>query len=871
MRKFLLSIFALFSTLAVSAAHITGGEVRYEFLRDEGDSKVYRITLLLFRDNNCQGCAGLPVSVPVGIYNNDNSSLFGGFRTVDRTTETEVPILAFPGCLTNAPSFNYSMGTYPMEVTLPNNNAGYTFSYQTCCRVKNIVNLTSNPSTGGDQGSTYIAVIPGKNKLIGGINDNSAQFQTGISVICYGRRFTLDFSATDSDGDEIVYELCNGLDGGAAVDAGYSTPAGPPHNSLSYQSPYSGLQPLGSLATINSSTGIISGIAPSVAGAYVVSVCAKSYRNGLFLDEHRKDFIVTVSPCDLSGAELDLSYSNCKDSTFTFTNNNNSPLNLTFLWTFGDGNTSTEQMPTHTYADTGVYKITLTVNAGGSCSSTAESLLSVFPSFETRFATTAPACKNVNVQFTDQTFATYGPVNKWRWNFGDPSSGVSNTSVLKDPVHAYNTSGTYNVQLISSSPKGCIDTLLAPVIIVDTPALRLPNDTLICSVDTLQISAQKDIPGGTIRWSPNYMISDVNSFTPLVSPDVTTTYTAVLTDPSGCSAIKSFTIRVVDFVTVAAMPDTTICRTDSIQLRIVTDGLLYRWTPTAGLSNPNILNPRAAPNASSTTYTLTSTIGKCSKTADIIVRTVPYPAANAGPDSAICAGTSMQLNATGGSTYAWTPTSFLSATNIPNPIVRNPNFSVQYIVTVRDTLGCPKPVRDTVYIKVIKLVADAGPRDTSIVKDQPLQLNGTGGDIYLWSPGTYLSDVNISNPVSNPKDSIEYVLRVSNAEGCTATDTINVRLFFLEPGLYVPTAFTPNGDAINNTFKPIALGIRSLDNFVIYNRFGELVFQTSQIGKGWDGKYKAAAQGTDTFVWYAEATDYKGRKLKKKGTVVLIR
>ena len=854
------------------AAHITGGEVLYEFLRNEGNAKVYRITLILFRDNNTTNGAPLPPSVSVGLFNNDNGQLFGSYQTLSRSSEFPVPILAAPGCLTNAPNFNYSGGTYIYEATLPNNSNGYTFTYQTCCRVSNIENITANgASQFGDQGSTYISLIPGNTLLPNGITDNSAVFQTGISILCYGKRFTLDFSATDSDGDSLVYALCNGLGGGRAVNSGFTDPDPPPYASLDYRSPYSGLLPLGSQASINSSTGIISGIAPSVAGKYVVSVCVKSYRNGVFINEHRKDFIVTVSPCDLSGAELDLTYTNCKDSTFTFSNNNNSPLNLTFLWSFGDGATSTAQMPTHTYADTGVYTIKLVVNGGTSCADSAASTLSVFPSFDTRFNSTAPVCKDVSVQFTDATFATYGPVNKWIWNFGDPGSGVNNSSTARNPTHTFAASGTYNVQLISSSQKGCIDTLLAPVIIVDTPALRLPNDTLICSVDTLQIRAQKDIPGGTIRWSPNYMISDVNSFTPLVSPDVTTTYTATLSDPSGCSTTKSFTINVVDFVTLATMPDTTICRTDSIQLRIQSDGLQYSWSPTAGLSNSKIKNPKAAPGAASTTYRLTSTIGKCSKTADITIRTVPYPAANAGLDSAICFGRNAQLFASGGSSYSWTPSFFLSATNIPNPIVRNPAFSVQYVVRVTDTLGCPKPATDTVNINVVKLVANAGPRDTSIVRGQPLQLQGTGGEFYLWTPSTYLSNPNISNPISTPTDSIEYVLSVRNAVGCTATDTINVRVFFLEPGLYVPTAFTPNGDGINNTFKPIALGIRSLDNFVIYNRFGELVFQTKQIGNGWDGKYKGAGQGTDTFVWYAEATDYKGKKLKKKGTVVLIR
>lgn len=877
MKKILLSLFFISLTLISFAKHITGGEVIYDFVQNGNNSKVYTVTLILFRDNLCgNGCAQLPGVVSVGIYNNDNNTLFGGFRNISLSSEVPLAILAAPGCLSNAPNFNYSGGYYPITIDLPNNTNGYTFTYQTCCRISGIANVPPI-NNNQDQGATYTSVIPGSNILQGIYNDRSARFQTGISIICYNKRYTLDFSASDPDGDSLVYSFCNAYDGGGATDAGYATPAPPAYNSLIYRPGYSGAEPFGSggtpaaSANINPATGIITGIAPN-AGQYVVSVCVSSYRNGTLLDVHRKDFIITVSPCDLSSAELDLTYTNCKDSTFTFSNNNNSPLNIKFFWDFGDGNTSTQQTPTHTYADTGRYTIKLVVNQGTECADSATSSLLVFPQFKPDFSQNSPSCINVPVLFRDLSFATYGPVNSWVWNFGDPSSGASNTSTIKNPLHPYATSGTYTATLISGSIKGCRDTVSKQVTIVDRPTFDVTNDTLICSVDTLQLNAVLG-PGfsGTVVWSPNYKINNINSFNPLVYPDVTTTYVARYSDASGCTAIDSVKVRVVDFVTLNPMPDTTICRTDSVQLRVQSDGLTYSWSPAALLLNPNVQNPIALPTAASTTFRVKATIGKCSREADIKVKTVPYPRANAGQDTSICYGFNVQLQASGGSSYTWTPPFFLSATNIANPIVIRPTASVQYNVRVTDTLGCPKPINDSVLVKVVRIIANAGPRDTSVVLGQPLQLFATGGSIYNWTPPTYLNNANIANPLSNPKDSITYFLRVSDENGCFGLDTITVKVFRLAPGLYVPTAFTPNSNGVNDLFRPIALGIRSLESFRVYNRWGQLVFSTQKIGDGWDGNFKGDSQGTSTFVWYAEATDYLGKKIKQKGTVVLIK
>jgi gliding motility-associated-like protein len=115
------------------------------------------------------------------------------------------------------------------------------------------------------------------------------------------------------------------------------------------------------------------------------------------------------------------------------------------------------------------------------------------------------------------------------------------------------------------------------------------------------------------------------------------------------------------------------------------------------------------------------------------------------------------------------------------------------------------------------------------------------------------------------------VVRVSNDVGCFDLDTIRVHVFKLKPDLLVPNAFTPNGDGINNIFKPIPIGMKSVDIFRVYNRWGQMVYSGTGNGAGWDGTFGGKKQEMATFVWYAEGVDYLNNKIKKKGSVILIR
>jgi gliding motility-associated-like protein len=119
--------------------------------------------------------------------------------------------------------------------------------------------------------------------------------------------------------------------------------------------------------------------------------------------------------------------------------------------------------------------------------------------------------------------------------------------------------------------------------------------------------------------------------------------------------------------------------------------------------------------------------------------------------------------------------------------------------------------------------------------------------------------------------SITYIVRATNSIGCYGEDDLTVRVFKTGPDIFIPSAFTPNADGLNDIVRPILVGIKQLNYFRIYNRWGQLIFSTNQSGKGWDGRISGQEQPAGNFVFVAQAVDYTGRIVSKKGNVVLIR
>lgn len=603
------------------------------------------------------------------------------------------------------------------------------------------------------------------------------------------------------------------------------------------------------------STGIINGntatpiVFPSAQTTYVVTIESAGCRN--------RDSVTLTPLNDLTNAINANPASICQEDTLTLTGSSNKSSHVTWQWTPAASLQSPATAVTRAYPSV-TTNYTLTTRWGNNCVATKTVNIPVTPLARPNAGPDKTFCAGQ----TPVTLSASGGIS-YQWT---PAAGLSNPAIA-NPVASPTTTTNY---IVSVGVNGCSrlkkDTIV--VTVRPKPVIQLTNDTLICSIDTLQLQATGI---GTAAWTPNYNINNTASQTPLVSPDVPTTYFVRFTDAFNCYKDDSVFVDVKTVVTVNAGPDTSICKTEGFKLKTTSDALHYLWTPNIFLNSDTIKNPFASPTTT-TTYLVTANIGKCQSQDQVKITVAPYPPAFAGNDTTVCLGFSTQIRASGGSSYTWNPTTFLSNPSVANPLVINPTGSILYTVTVRDTLGCTKAVKDSVLVKVIReLVVNAGPSDTSLVEGETMQLQASGASTYLWSPDKWLTNANAPNPVTAPDDDITYLVIGTDENGCRGTDSIHIRVFRLDPDMYVPTAFTPNGDGNNDVIRPILLGMRSLNYFKVFNRFGEMMFYTTEKEKGWDGFYKGKPQDPATFVWMAEGVTYKGQKKTKKGYVVLIR
>lgn len=879
MKQLLLVLFFTGVLFTSFANHTKGGWIYYKYVGPgtNVNTAVYSITLKLYTEctlNSNQFCADINIS----IFNAGDNSLYQTVNVANNNDLVDIQNCTQQEChecISDIPNICYKIATYTFTKELPASGAGYIISYQRCCRIANIINLLPGSSAVGD---TWTVTIPGLASLDpDAFKNSSALFsQNDTAIICKGNFFTFDFSATDPDRDSLAYSFTDAYYSGRGNGGQCNGVSDlPPFTYVGYQAPFSGRQPMGPNVTINPLTGIVSGIAPNIQGTYVLTCTVTEYKKGtnIIRSTVHKSIHISVADCSLTQAILDPEYYSCNGFTKSFSNKSAGGNIQTYFWEFGVAgvlnDTSNLANPSFTYPDTGSYVLKLVVNRNLPCSDSTLSVVKVYPVFNPGF-TVQGQCKNTPIRFFDISTTTYGTVNYWKWSFGDDTS-ATNSSLLQSPTHIYTTSANYVVSFTVSNSRGCKDTLSKIILIADKPALQLTNDTLICNTDTLQLKA---IGFGTVLWRPYYNLNDSTSFSPLVSPVSPTKYFATLTDPYGCVGTDSVFVNVKNFVTIQGGKDTTICQTDTFLLPLTGDALYYSWTEnpvSSSLNNPSLKHPLAKPLLT-TRYQVTGSIGKCYAQDDILVSVVPYPKAQVGADTAICLGTSAQLHASGGSQFFWSPATYLNNRLIATPIAQNPPTDIRYTVAVKDTLGCPKTVTASLLVLVQKVNAVAGSRDTAVVLDQPLQLNAAGGVRYLWNPAQWLDNSAIANPVALPKNDIEYTVKVSNAAGCFDYASVRVKVFRVVPGIYVPTAFSPNGDGLNDYFKVKSLGLKSLELFRVYNRFGQLLFSDTKFeSAGWDGTFKGNSQDPATYTWYAEGTDYRGQKIHKKGYVVLVR
>jgi gliding motility-associated-like protein len=431
--------------------------------------------------------------------------------------------------------------------------------------------------------------------------------------------------------------------------------------------------------------------------------------------------------------------------------------------------------------------------------------------------------------------------------------------------------GIYKVKIRDAT--GCIDSL-------DIPVTQLYPDFLINDTIVQAASCSGNADGSvTINMAGGktpylYSLDGVNFQNSNVFNLTNGSYTVFLKDDNNCTATQNVFIPLNNSVTLEAGADLTICEGKNVQIKTLSNANTFVWTPGATLDNSSFQSPVANPVVT-TKYYVAGTTGICNRFDSVTVFVNPAPTPNAGPDNSICFGKNAQLSGSGGVSYFWSPSSSLNNNRLQNPTTINLPGTIKYSLHVVDANGCNSLKKDEVVITVTRqAIVDAG-RDTILPLGQPLHLyandvNQVGFISWEWLPYDGLSNPLIVAPIAMPDRDITYTVTARTALGCVATDKIKIQVY-KGPDIYVPNAFTPNRDSKNDILKAIPVGIRTFNYFRIYDRWGTLIFSTTNPDMGWDGRSKGTEQSSATYVWMAEGIDYTGKVVRRKGSVIIIR
>lgn len=316
-----------------------------------------------------------------------------------------------------------------------------------------------------------------------------------------------------------------------------------------------------------------------------------------------------------------------------------------------------------------------------------------------------------------------------------------------------------------------------------------------------------------------------------------------------------------------------VCYGDSVQLA-GTGATSYYWTPTTSVNCFTCQNPVATPETT-TTYTVTA-VGPGGCTAIDTVTVVIHPPfdLHAGPDTVICYGESVQLTSDGAVSYQWTPTTGLSDPFIANPVTTTTQ-TINYYLSAKDQFGCNQ--YDSLHIQVWPDGGDViASNDTTVCPGDAIVLSVNHITGVLWTPDNFLTCDECSQPLCFPDSSTVYTVSVTDINNCfLGTDTVTVTVgdscnIIILPTMELPSAFSPNNDGQNDLLRVLGTGIDDID-FSIFNRWGQLVFNTTNKDIGWDGTFNGNKQEVGVYVWRLQGNLVDGTHISKSGNVTLVR
>ena len=487
------------------------------------------------------------------------------------------------------------------------------------------------------------------------------------------------------------------------------------------------------------------------------------------------------------------------------------------------------------------------------------------------FYVTPTVCEGNAAFFYDNSIG----VQTWLWDFGDGT-----TSQDAQPSHLYAQAGTYVVTLTVSSGITCngSDSMQQTITVTEPQTVAL-DDAVVCGFPNNVLSVPST--QGIFSWSPAENLSDPNGFSTYYNGTTSQDFTITQLN-NGCITTFLLHADVLQFTSITE--DIVLCDPTELTLSCAFEpnGSQIVWSESNQWGFNVMLNDDST-DVDIVVQAVTSDVyyaaifnGDCLVSRPVYISFVDAQTA-IQEDFTVCGADVVELSVlTPNPTfnYHWEPDALIVAGQNTSVILANISETTTFSVHSISPDGCE--ASDEVVVSVSNLGSDdasATASDYIIATGESTQLNANPtGFAYSWTPTSSLSNASIANPVASPEEDTVYTLTITDGE-CTASDTVSVRVLnFLcgPPNIYVPNAFTPNADDKNEKLYVRGVNLTEV-HLVIFDRWGEVVFETRSLQDGWDATFKGKAVDPDVFVYYLEAVCAGGEEYFEEGNITVIR
>lgn len=561
-----------------------------------------------------------------------------------------------------------------------------------------------------------------------------------------------------------------------------------------------------------------------------------------------------------------------------------------YYWEFGDGGTSVEANPVYPYISAGVYSVGLTITNCNDCVGSVfkEDFITVPGPYGEITASDDTLCVSEEITFSIQVAST-DSITLYYDN-GD-ALGIdvpfADTLITYEITYAYNTAGTFLPVIVAVDTAGCISLLSL------SDSIRVGN----FPVADFSVSENAFCTGTVITFtdmSTNMSAGDLWSWNlgdAIYNTTASDTFNYVYTIPGvydialitettfGCADTLTSSLEVYPYPIVTISDDSTICPGFSVQLE-ATGGDFYTWTPATGLDNPSIANPVATPGIT-TTYVSEVSNGYCSVFDSVTIYVATDLVLDAGPDTGFCLGEEVQLYAmfydgvdSSLIDFFWTPPTYLDDAGIYTPVCSAfENITYTVVATCGSLIDTALVNIEVEELPDIEIWEDT----ILIIQGQIVQIaanlvGGTTPTSWQWEPAVAVDCPTCQVVYANPQQSAIFSCTAYTDFKCSDVDFVYVKVRACDESLFtLPNIITPNNDGLNDVFQFTYEGLTAFKYIRVYDRWGRMMFETSDPDNTWDGTYNGVVCDPGVYVYAIDIICINGEYGVVSGNITLIR